>query len=146
MKTIITSIAIFFTLLVYCMGQDKAKQDSIIDIADTIGTRKTLNEIRFNGCERSEWLDNEYIRTLRKYLDDYNDGIVANPALDPYREQIKSQFVVCNIRPCLLGGSPSSTCPTEYSAVGYTATWINRKKLLKAMNFALSTWRTKQQA
>lgn len=54
----ITSIAIFFTLSAYSMVQDKAKQDSIIDttmqVADTIGTRKTLNEIRFNGWERSD--------------------------------------------------------------------------------------------
>ena len=91
------------------MGQDKVKQDSIIDTAmqvtDTIGTRKTLNEIRFNGWERSDWLDNEYIRTLRKYLDDYNKGIVSNPALDPYREHIKGQFVVYDINSYLLGGA-----------------------------------------
>ncbi|MCF2593975.1 hypothetical protein I6E11_09310 [Bacteroides caecigallinarum] len=91
------------------MGQDKVKQDSIIDtamqVADTIGTRKTLNEIRFDGWERSEWLDNEYIRTLRKYLDDYNNGIVSNPVLDPYREQIEGQFVVYDINPYLLGGA-----------------------------------------
>ena len=105
MKTTITSIAILFALSAYGMTHDKAKQDSIIDIADTIGTRKTLNEIRFNGWERSEWLDNEYIRTLRKYLDDYNNGIVSNPALDPYREHIKGQFVVYDINSYLLGGA-----------------------------------------
>ena len=109
MKTTITSIAIFFILSAYSMGQDKVKQDSIIDtamqMADTIGTRKTLNEIRFNGWERSDWLDNEYIRTLRKYLDDYNKGIVSNPALDPYREHIKGQFVVYDINSYLLGGA-----------------------------------------
>ena len=68
MKAVITFIAIFFILSAYSMVQDKAKQDSIINttmqVADTIGTRKTLNEIRFNGWERSDWLDNEYIRTL----------------------------------------------------------------------------------
>ena len=84
------------TLSAYSMEQDKVEQDSIIYTAiqaeDTIGTRKTLNDIRFDGWERSDWLDNEYIRTLRKYLNDYNNGIVSNPALDPYREQIKSQF------------------------------------------------------
>ena len=99
----------FFILSAYSMGQDKVKQDSIIDTAmqvtDTIGTRKTLNEIRFNGWERSDWLDNEYIRTLRKYLDDYNKGIVSNPALDPYREHIKGQFVVYDINSYLLGGA-----------------------------------------
>ena len=50
-------------------------------------------------------MDNEYIRTLRKYLDNYNNGIVSNPALDPYREQIKGQFVVYDINPYLLGGA-----------------------------------------
>lgn len=109
MKTTITSIAIFFILSVYCMGQDKAKQDSIINTvmqeADTIGTRKTLNEIRFNGWTKSDWLDNEYIRTLRKYLDDYNNGTVCNSTLDPYKEQIKGPFVIYDINSFLLGGA-----------------------------------------
>ena len=94
MKTAITFIAILFALLAYGMKQDKAKQDSIIDTAmqveDTIGTRKTLNDIRFNGWERSDWLDNEYIRTLRKYLDDYNNGKISNSNLDPYKELLLS--------------------------------------------------------
>lgn len=74
-------------------------------MTDTIGTRKTLNEIRFAGWKRSDWLDNEYIRTLRRYLDDYNKGIVSNPDLDPYKEQIKGLFVIYDIIPYLLGGA-----------------------------------------
>lgn len=109
MKAILLIPAIIIALLAYSMEQGKTKQDSIIDTAiqvtDTIGTRKTLNEIRFDGWERSDWLDNEYIRTLRKYLDDYNNGIVSNPTLDPYKEQIKGQFVVYDINPYLLGGA-----------------------------------------
>ena len=42
---------------------------------------------------------------MRKYLDDYNNGIVSNPALDPYREHIKGQFVVYDINSYLLGGA-----------------------------------------
>lgn len=109
MKITITFISILFALSVYSMRQGKAKQDSIIDtamqLADTIGTRKTLNEIRFDGWERSDWLDNEYIRTLRKYLDDYNSGKVCNAKLDPYKEQIKGQFVIYDITPYILGGA-----------------------------------------
>ena len=56
MKAIITFIAMLLTLSAYSMEQDKVKQDSIIDTAiqaeDTIGTRKTLNDIRFDGWER----------------------------------------------------------------------------------------------
>lgn len=91
------------------MFTHNVEQNSIIkntiQVADTITKRKTLNEIRFDGWERSEWLDNEYIRTLRKYLDNYNNGLVSNPALDPYKELIKGQFVVYDINPYLLGGA-----------------------------------------
>lgn len=38
-------------------------------------------------------------------MDDYNNGIVSNPVLDPYREQIEGQFVVYDINPYLLGGA-----------------------------------------
>lgn len=109
MKAAITFIATLLALSAYSTEPDKAKQDSIIDTTiqaeDTIGTRKTLNEIRFNGWERSEWLDNEYICTLRKYLDDYNSGKVCNAKLDPYKEQIKGQFVIYDITPYILGGA-----------------------------------------
>lgn len=109
MKAAITFIATFFALSAYSMEPDKVKQDSIIDTAiqaeDTIDTRKTLNDIRFDGWERNDWLDNEYIRTLRKYLDDYNSGRVSNANLDPYKEQIKGKFVVYDINSYLLGGA-----------------------------------------
>ena len=109
MKAIITFIAMLLALSAYSTEPDKVKQDSIIDTAiqteDTIGTQKTLNDIRFDGWERSDWLDNEYIRTLRKYLDDYNSGKVSNANLDPYKEQIKGKFVVYDINSYLLGGA-----------------------------------------
>ena len=79
--------------------------DTTLQTTDTISSGKTLNDIRFKNWDRSDWLDNEYIRTLRKYLDDYNKGIVSNPNLDPYKEQIKGQFVVYDINPYLLGGA-----------------------------------------
>ena len=108
MKAAITFIATLLVLSAYSTEPDKVKQDSIIDTTiqaeDTIGTRKTLNDIRFDGWERSDWLDNEYIRTLRRYLDDYNNGKVSNANLGPYKEQVKGKFVVYDITPYLLGG------------------------------------------
>ena len=111
-KQMIAAIIFMATLLAlsaYSTEPDKVKQDSIIDTTiqaeDTGGTRKTLNDIRFDGWERKDWLDNEYIRTLRKYLDDYNSGKVSNTNLDPYKEQIKGQFVVYDINSYLLGGA-----------------------------------------
>ena len=71
--------------------------DTLSQTTDSIKRNKSLNDIRFDGWEDSNWLDNEYIRTLRKYLDDYNDGIVSNPALDPYKEHIKDSFKLINL-------------------------------------------------
>lgn len=109
MKAAITFIATLLALSAYSTEPDKVKQDSIIDTTiqaeDTVGTRKTLNDIRFGGWERNDWLDNEYIRTLRRYLDDYNSGRVSNANLDLYKEQIKGKFVVYDINSYLLGGA-----------------------------------------
>ena len=83
---------------------ESANVDSTLQTADTI-VPKTGNDIRFEDWGEKEWLDNEYIRTLRKYLDDYNRGKVRNSDLYPYKEQIKSKFVVYSIQPYLAGGA-----------------------------------------
>ena len=107
MRAILSIITIAIPIFAFSMEYSNLKQDidRTLQIADTISTRKTLNDIRFKDWERNDWLDNEYIRTLRKYLDDYNKGIVSNPNLDPYKEHIKGQFVVYDINPYLLGGA-----------------------------------------
>ena len=74
-------------------------------MADATHMGKSANDIRFGDWKDSDWLDNEYIRTLRNYLDDYNAGNVSNSDLDPYKEQIRGQFVIYNIEPYILGGA-----------------------------------------
>ena len=69
------------------------------------GKGKTLNDIRFQGWEDKDWLDNQYIRTLRQYLNDCNDGTAINSNLAPYKEHLKGKFVVANIQGYLLGGT-----------------------------------------
>lgn len=109
MKQNLIFMACIATLLACNPVKQKSKRVSTIDenlqVADTSNVKKALNDIRFKGWERNDWLDNEYIRTLRRYLDDYNAGIVDNPNLDPYKEQIKGQFVIYSISPYLIGGA-----------------------------------------
>ena len=107
MKTIFSLFSMVIPILAFSMEYNNLKQDidRTLQITDTISTRKTLNDIRFKDWDRSDWLDNEYIRTLRKYLDDYNSGKVCNANLDPYKEQIKGQFVIYDITPYILGGA-----------------------------------------
>ena len=77
-------------------------------IADTAkcvgGGNKSLNDIRFANFGEKDWLDNEYIRCLRRYLDDYNSGKVEYVVLDQHREKIKGNFVIAWAEPYLMGG------------------------------------------
>ena len=66
---------------------------------------ETLNDIRFDGWEKEEWADNEYIRAVRKYIDAYLKGEITDPYLDQYKEYITGKFVIGDINPGLWGGA-----------------------------------------
>jgi len=77
--------------------------DSILE-DDSAESKMGLNRIRFKNFKDKDWYDNEYIRCLRKYLDDYNRGKVRNADLDPYKEKVRGKFVIGSVEPYLLGG------------------------------------------
>ena len=65
----------------------------------------SLNEVRFeNFTSNEDWLDNDYIRALRTYIDDFKSGKVKDPDLDKVKEKINGQFVVLNVEPFIMGG------------------------------------------
>ena len=98
MKTTISIIALLASLASCSHSTGNAHEDAPSDtieaVPDTLPQGKALNDIRFEGWSRSQWLDNDYIRTVRRYLDDYTARKETNPDLDPYREQVKSKFVI----------------------------------------------------
>lgn len=71
---------------------------------DTTAVKRSLNDIRFDSFTDKDWVDNEYIKALRDYLDTFNNGWVENEELDPYREDVKGKFVVYNVEPFIVGG------------------------------------------
>lgn len=66
---------------------------------------RSINEIRFDGWTDKDWLDNDYIRTLRKYIDAYCRREIKNPDIDQYRSIMQSKFAVLNIEPFIAGGT-----------------------------------------
>lgn len=74
------------------------------DIA-SVSQGKSLNDIRFGGWTQKEWLDNEYIRTIRKHLDAYHRGEIKDTNLDQHKAYINGKFVIGVIEPYLLGGA-----------------------------------------
>ncbi len=87
MKRIITLIVatLFFTTS-FCSAQNN------------------LNEIRFKGWSDKEWLDNDYIRELRAYIDACSCGKIEDPTLLANKEILQSKFVVGHIEPAKYGG------------------------------------------
>lgn len=66
---------------------------------------KPLNDIRFGGWSDADWLDNDYFRHLRKYVDQWLAGEVECADLEKYREKIgDSKFVIINSEPFVWGG------------------------------------------
>ena len=83
---------------------EQSSDTSAVESVDTT-TKKTLNDIRFAGWKYEDWLDNEYIRELRLYINDYLSGEIENAELDEYRENIKGKFAIVNIVPFIMGGA-----------------------------------------
>ena len=67
--------------------------------------RISLNDIRFANFKDEDWLDNDYIRCLRQYLDDYNSGKIEDEFLDPYKKKLQGQFIIGDIKPNTFGGA-----------------------------------------
>lgn len=75
------------------------------DLDEDDSLPESLNDIRFaNFKEEEDWLDNDYIRALRQYVDDFNQGKIEDETLKPYRAATKGKFVIASVEPALLGG------------------------------------------
>ena len=63
-----------------------------------------MNDIRFDGWSDIDWIDNDYIRALRAYIDDYNRGVISDSTLDQYKDVVKGKFAIGNTEPFIMGG------------------------------------------
>lgn len=104
--------SVFKDIVDYMMDIEKGTNNIVTTPSDTL-PNKSLNDIRFAGWTDKEWLDNEYIRALRKHLDAYNKGKIIDIHLDEYKEDIKGKFVIGNIEPYIFGGAFIQFCFIE---------------------------------
>lgn len=68
------------------------------------GDDPSLNDIRFANFKDADWLNNEYIRQLRAYINDFNAGKIEDEELEAYKDKVRGQFAIYNVEPFLLGG------------------------------------------
>ncbi len=64
-----------------------------------------LNGIRFEEWGDKEWLNNNYIRSVRLYLDAYCLGLVKNEEFGKHKAAMRGKFVICSIEPFMGGGA-----------------------------------------
>lgn len=87
-------------------------------ICDKASPQKSLNDIRFGDWTEKDWYDNEYIRCLRKYLDNYLRGKEEiDEDIETYKKSFSSKFVILDENPYLLGGLLFHFCFIDYPDV-----------------------------
>ncbi|MBR5613249.1 MAG: hypothetical protein IKW43_08960 [Bacteroidaceae bacterium] len=121
-------------------SDDKMVESEIqTELEDTFSDEKnlgkSLNDIRFAGWTDKDWLDNAYIRELRKHVDAYLDGQMPNRYPEDYKEYVKGKFAIVNIEPYLMGGVFIQFCFIEnpnkiFSAWVYSDVDEEKEKVL----------------
>lgn len=113
---IFVSMMVLPLMLTGCMHKEKTAEqapadtistpiDSVLAEEDGEGDFGGLNAIRFNHFTDEDWVDNEYIRSLRQYITDYNEGKIEDEELDAYKGKIRGPFTVFSISPFIGGGA-----------------------------------------
>ena len=77
---------------------------AIMGITSRSYAQEGLNEIRFENWTEKEWLDNDYIRELRAYIDDCYNGKIEDETLNEFHDVLQSKFIIGLIEPALFGG------------------------------------------
>lgn len=115
---IILITALFCSILIFGNKNDNKVMNSVATSIDSLGMDdaylvdqdeedfdiESLNDIRFANFKDEDWYDNEYIWTLRGYLDEFSEGIIDDEVLEPYRTAVKGKFVIYEVEPALIGG------------------------------------------
>ena len=115
-------------LLLSCSGYGKSRGGSEFrngtetsihhSICDKTSPQKSLNDIRFGDWTEKDWYDNEYIRCLRKYFDDYLGGKEEiDEDIETYKKSFSGKFVILDENPYLMGGLLIYFCFIDYPDV-----------------------------
>lgn len=78
---------------------------AIVTTTNICSAQGGLNEIRFKDWSDEQWLDNDYIRELRSYIDACARGEINDETLEAHKELLDSKFCVGSIDSAILGGA-----------------------------------------
>ncbi len=81
---------------------------------------ESLNDIRFDGWEDSDWYNNDYFRAIRAHIDDFNAGRIEDSTLSEYKSKIQGKFTILTINPYLMGGVFAVMVFIDYPDMSFT--------------------------
>lgn len=96
-KSIDQDSLIVDTLMVDTAYEDEESQE----------TCRSLNDIRFENFKGKDWVDNDYVRALRRFVNDYRRGkVVADTTRFEWidKKELRGKFVILWVEPFLGGG------------------------------------------
>ena len=64
---------------------------------------ESLNEIRFGHWTEKDWYDNNYFKAIRTYLNTLDNAKISND-IEQYKSILKSNFIIYNVEPFIMGG------------------------------------------
>lgn len=113
-KLLLIAAAMVMVLFVSC-GNKTTTSDENVSVETSIEVEGdtvtggdddpvSFNEIRFGKWDDKDWWDNEYISTVRTYVDKFHAGEIEDKVLDKYKNGTKSKFVVGSVQPFWGGG------------------------------------------
>jgi hypothetical protein len=77
------------------------------DDEDEDETCRSLNDIRFENFKGKDWVDNDYVRALRRFINEYRRGkVVADTTRIEWidKKELRGKFVILWVEPFLGGG------------------------------------------
>jgi hypothetical protein len=110
--------------LVHHSDSDIVKVEEIEDsLFDEMPSGRSLNDVRFDNWTEKEWLNNDYIKTLRNHIDACLNGGVSDEYFDKYKDEITGQFLIYSIEPYIVGGVFIRYCFADRPNVVF-GTWV----------------------
>ncbi len=80
------------------------KSNEKVKDSSGLSEESSLNDIRFAGWGDEDWGNNNYIRSIRLYIDAINVGLVKDEILEKHKEKLKGDFVIVDLEEFMAGG------------------------------------------
>lgn len=89
--------------------QEAAPEETTDELAEEdefeeLGVTENINQIRFKDWTDADWLDNDYYRAIRQYINSWSKGEIESADLDEYKDKVSGKFIIFLAEEFIAGG------------------------------------------